>query len=76
LIQVLETENMLELAEALLLAGQAREESRGGHARTDRPKRDDQDFLVHSMVYYTGAAPRMAYKPVKITAWKPVERKY
>ncbi len=77
LVQALETENMLELAEVLLFAGLAREESRGGHARTDFPKRDDEKFLAHSMVYYNGGdRPRLEYKPVTITNWKPVERKY
>jgi succinate dehydrogenase / fumarate reductase flavoprotein subunit len=76
LIHTLETENMLELAEVLLLAGLAREESRGAHSRTDCAARNDEKFLVHSMVYYTGAKPRLEYKPVTITTWKPVERKY
>jgi succinate dehydrogenase / fumarate reductase flavoprotein subunit len=76
LIQALETENMLELAEVLLMAALAREESRGGHSRTDFPVRDDQKFLAHSMVYYTGSTPRLEYKPVNINKWKPVERKY
>ncbi len=76
LIQTLETENMLDLAEVLLFAGLAREESRGGHSRTDFTKRDDEKFLVHSMVYFTGGAPKLGYKPVTITNWKPVERKY
>jgi succinate dehydrogenase / fumarate reductase flavoprotein subunit len=76
LIQTLETENMLELAEVLLMAALAREESRGGHSRTDFPVRDDERFLAHSMVYHTGSTPRLEYKPVTITKWKPVERKY
>jgi succinate dehydrogenase / fumarate reductase flavoprotein subunit len=76
LIQTLETENMLELAEVLLFAGLARQESRGAHARTDFAQRDDANFLAHSMVYYTGGKPRLEYKPVTITNWKPVERKY
>jgi len=76
LIQALETENMLELAEALLFSGLARKESRGAHARRDFTTRDDQRFLAHSMVYYDGGKPRVEYKPVTITAWKPVERKY
>jgi len=76
LIQALETENMLDLAEVLLFAGLARQESRGGHSRTDFTKRDDEKFLAHSMVYFTGAEPRLDYKPVTITNWKPVERKY
>ena len=76
LIQALETENMLDLAEVLLAAGLAREESRGGHARTDFAKRDDDKFLTHTFVYYNGGTPRLDYKPVTITNWKPVERKY
>jgi succinate dehydrogenase / fumarate reductase flavoprotein subunit len=76
LIQTLETGNMLELAEALLFAGLARQESRGAHFRTDFPVRDDEKFLVHSMVYSTGGTPRLESKPVAITNWKPVERKY
>jgi succinate dehydrogenase / fumarate reductase flavoprotein subunit len=76
LVGALETENMLDLAEVLLTAGLAREESRGGHARTDFPVRDDERFLAHSMAYWTGGAPDLKYKPVTITNWKPVERKY
>ena len=76
LIQTLETENMLDLAEVLLFSGLAREESRGAHARADFPKRDDEKFLLHSMVHYLGGKPRLGYKPVTITNWKPVERKY
>ena len=76
LIQTLETENMLELVEVMLMSGLAREESRGAHARRDFSKRDDERFLAHSMAYHTGGKPKLEYKPVKITAWKPVERKY
>jgi succinate dehydrogenase / fumarate reductase flavoprotein subunit len=76
LIQTLETENMLLLAEALLFAGIAREESRGAHSRTDFAARDDVKFLSHSMAYYRDGNPALEYKPVTITMWKPVERKY
>ncbi len=76
LIQALETENMLDLAEVLLFSGVAREESRGAHARRDFAVRDDVRFLAHSMAYRTEAGPRLGYKPVTITNWKPVERKY
>jgi succinate dehydrogenase / fumarate reductase flavoprotein subunit len=67
---------MLDLAEVLLFAGSAREESRGAHSRTDFTTRDDNKFLAHSMVYCTNGKPRLEYKPVTITTWKPVERKY
>jgi succinate dehydrogenase / fumarate reductase flavoprotein subunit len=76
LIHALETENMLDLAEVLLFAGLAREESRGAHARTDFSARDDAKFLAHSVVRLVNGRPRLEYKPVTITNWKPVERKY
>jgi succinate dehydrogenase / fumarate reductase, flavoprotein subunit len=76
LINALEVENLLDLAEILLMAGFAREESRGGHSRRDFPARDDEKFLKHTLVAYTGGEPKLSYKPVKITHWKPVERKY
>jgi 2-methylcitrate dehydratase PrpD len=43
---------------------------------TDFPTRDDARFLSHSMVYYKDCKPVLEYKPVTITMWKPVERKY
>lgn len=76
LTQALETENMLDLAEALLAAALARKESRGAHSRLDFPKRDDGNFLGHTIVHRTGSAPKIEYKPVRITNWEPVERKY
>ena len=76
LINALEVENLIDLAEMLLTAAIAREESRGGHARRDFPQRDDEKFLKHTLVTYTGGDPKLSYKPVRITHWKPVERKY
>ncbi len=76
LINALETEYMLTLAETMTMAALAREESRGGHARTDFPKRDDEQWLKHSLVRWSDGEHRLDYKPVTITHWKPVERKY
>jgi succinate dehydrogenase / fumarate reductase, flavoprotein subunit len=76
LLHVLETENLLELAEVLLMAALARQESRGGHSRRDFTARDDANWLKHTLVHFTGSTPKMDYKPVAITLWKPVERKY
>ncbi len=76
LMNALETENLLDLAEIVLICGLMREESRGGHARTDFPKRDDEKFLKHTLVTYSESGPKISYKDVTITHWKPVERKY
>ena len=76
MINALETENLLYLAEGLATAALTREESRGGHARTDFPVRDDEKWLKHTLITYTEDGPKLSYKPVTITKWLPVERKY
>ena len=76
LMHVLETENLLELAEVLMVAALAREESRGAHSRRDFSTRDDVKFLKHTLVTKDNGKPRLDYKPVTITRWQPVERKY
>lgn len=76
LVSALELENMLLLAETIVLGASARRESRGGHARRDFPERDDANWLKHTLAYYTPQGPRLEYLPVTITTWKPVERKY
>ncbi len=76
LFHVIETENLLDLAEVMILGALEREESRGGHARRDFPTRDDEKFLKHTLVFKKGDELVLDYKPVTITKWKPVERKY
>ena len=62
--------------EVVLLGALNRKESRGGHARTDFPTRDDANFLHHTLAYYDPNEPIMKKHPVTITKYKPVERKY
>ena len=76
LYNALETDNLLDLAEVMTLGALTREESRGGHARRDFPKRDDEKWQKHTLAFHTENGPRLDYKPVTITTWKPVERKY
>jgi len=76
LINAMEIQNLLDLAEMLLMSAVVREESRGGHARYDFPNRDDEKWLKHTLVSYSKEGPKLSYKPVTITKWKPVERKY
>lgn len=76
LINALELDFMLDLAEVTALSALHRKESRGAHSRVDYPKRDDENWLKHTLAYYTVDGPRLDYAPVTITRWKPVERKY
>jgi succinate dehydrogenase / fumarate reductase flavoprotein subunit len=76
LVHALETGNLLELAEVVLTAALAREESRGAHSRRDFPARDDRRFLKHSLATRGSEGPKIAYKPVKITRWQPGAREY
>ena len=77
LFHALELENLLDLAEVTVLGAVTREESRGAHARRDFATRDDEKWLKHTLAFrQTDGRPRLDYKPVTITMWKPVERKY
>lgn len=67
---------MLDVAEVIALSALKREESRGAHYRTDFPKRDDKNWLKHSIVQMTDAGLSVSYRPVKITRWMPEERRY
>jgi succinate dehydrogenase / fumarate reductase flavoprotein subunit len=77
LTQALELGFLLELAECMVVAGIARKESRGAHARPyDYPDRDDANFLKHTIVSWKGDGPKLDWKPVTITKWQPAERTY
>lgn len=76
LLATLEVENLIDLAQIIVTGALARTESRGAHSRRDFPSRNDDDWLVHTLAYYTPEGPRLDYIPVTITMWQPVERKY
>ncbi|HME71358.1 MAG TPA: FAD-binding protein [Myxococcota bacterium] len=76
ILTALELGSMLDVAEAIAVTAAARQESRGAHACSDYPKRNDQKFLHHSLVFFTPAGPRLDKKPVTITRFQPEERKY
>jgi succinate dehydrogenase / fumarate reductase flavoprotein subunit len=77
LTQALELGFLLELADCMVVAGIARKESRGAHARPhDYPERDDENFLKHTLVRWEDGRPQLDWKPVDISKWQPEERKY
>jgi succinate dehydrogenase flavoprotein subunit len=75
-MNALELDYMLDVAETVANSALRRKESRGSHTRTDYPKRDDENFLKHTLAYRTPDGPKIEYLPVTITRWQPEERKY
>ncbi|WP_394551107.1 succinate dehydrogenase flavoprotein subunit [Agromyces sp. MMS24-JH15] len=84
LLEAVELGFLLDLAEVVVYSAKNRDESRGGHMRDDFPKRDDEKFMQHTMAYLSGDAHsaiaddhiRLDWKPVTITRYQPMERKY
>jgi succinate dehydrogenase / fumarate reductase flavoprotein subunit len=84
LLEAVELGFLLDLAEVVVYSARNREESRGGHMRDDFPKRDDENYMQHTMAYLTGDAHsseasdhiRLDWKPVTVTRYQPMERKY
>jgi succinate dehydrogenase / fumarate reductase flavoprotein subunit len=84
LLEAIELGFLLDIAEVVVASAKNREESRGGHMRDDFPDRDDEKFMVHTMAYLTGDPKSSTvddhvtidWKPVVITNYQPMERKY
>ncbi|MHB8483376.1 MAG: FAD-binding protein [Nitrospiria bacterium] len=76
LIAALELGSILDLAEVIVKSALEREESRGAHFRSDFPKRNDEQWLKHTLAYYREETPHLEYLPVTITKYPPKERSY
>jgi succinate dehydrogenase / fumarate reductase flavoprotein subunit len=81
LLEAVELGFLLDLAEVMVVGALERKESRGGHAREDYQTRDDVNFMRHTMAYReqgSDGSPtvRLDYKPVTVTRYQPMERKY
>ncbi len=84
LLEAVELGFLLDIAEVVVVTARNRKESRGGHMRDDYPNRDDEAYMRHTMAYLSGDAGssnsddhiRLDWKPVVITRYQPMERKY
>ena len=64
-IEAMEVKNLIEVAEATIISASNRKESRGSHSRSDYPKRDDNEWLKHSV--YNPLTKEITYRPVNLT---------
>jgi succinate dehydrogenase / fumarate reductase flavoprotein subunit len=76
LMWAIELSGSLDVAEAIVAGALARTESRGSHSRTDHPKRNDQDWLKHTLAFYSKEGAKLEYCNVSPGPFKPEERKY
>jgi len=76
LVEALEMENLISLAEVIAYSALLRKESRGAHSRTDFPQRDDAEWLKHTLAWKRGEVIAVTYEPVRVTIFPPKERTY
>ena len=76
LIEALELDGLMGLAETMVLGALNRQESRGAHSREDFPDRDDVKWLKHTLVSQSPEGPQVSYRPVNLMRFEPKPRVY
>jgi succinate dehydrogenase / fumarate reductase flavoprotein subunit len=79
LVTLLETEFISDIAQPIMLGALNRKESRGAQSRTDFPERDDEKWMVHTLMRFQGPTtdPQPDYtRKVVMTKWEPTVRTY
>jgi len=78
-IECLELQNLFETAEATAIVAEARDESRGAHAREDFTERDDENWLCHSLYHSQGkkvSKRGVNFTPQTVETFQPKARSY
>ena len=76
LLEAIELDYLLDMADTTVASALARNESRGAHSREDFPDRDDTKFMKHSFAFKDGDSVKLEYKDVELGKYEPMERKY
>jgi succinate dehydrogenase / fumarate reductase flavoprotein subunit len=78
LIEALELENLLSFSEVIVEGALARQESRGAHFRSDFPKRNDGEWLKHTLAWRRNGKIVLDFSKAVVIypQYQPQERKY
>ena len=74
--ELVELDGAALAAQVILLGAYFRRESRGAHYRLDYPRRDDENWLRHTVAYRYGGGVVVRWEPVRIVKWPPEVRTY